>query len=376
MHESAALPILIVGGSGYFGRLLAADLLAHTSHSITLAGRRGDALELARTILVQDAAGDARRISTSTCSLDDQTSVRSIVSGCALAVCAAGPFQRLPLSLLDACLEQGKPYLDLSDDREFVRRVVNRVEGRGAGASLPPVFTAWSAVSALSCALARIGSPGWSRRDVMRIQIAPGNRQPRNRGTVASLLSSLGRPFEIRGKPRRVTGWSKARKFDFPEPVGRREGYLIEVPDYDLAVRWLGAQTVEFRVGAESGWLNAAASLIAFKRSVGALPDLTPLTGLFCAVMGLLGSFGTDSGAVGIELEGLDAHGSQVRSRVSVVAEHGGPGIAVLPAAIVADRFARESAGHLGGLVRHDDWITRRHLEDECARRHFRLVVE
>src|SRR5204862_2838898 len=97
------------------------------------------------------------------------------------------------------------------------------------------------------------------------VQIAPGNRAPREAGTVASLLASVGRAFQVRanGGWRTVMGWSEPRRFTFPLPIGSRTGYLVDVPDHELFPALFGASRVEFRVGAELTFLNHSLSALA-----------------------------------------------------------------------------------------------------------------
>lgn len=371
--------ILVVGGSGYFGRLLVEDLLAHTPHHVIITARSMAAAEAARNALLAGAGAAPDRIESAACSLEHQATVATLVRQCDVAVCAAGPSQHLGMTMLDACVEHHRPYVDLSDDRAFVRRLRARLAESSATRSPPPVCTAWAAVSALSCALARIAAEGWPRFDRLRICLAPGNRQPRNRGTVASLLHSLGRTFTVpcgEGEIE-VTGWSRPRDFPFPPPVGTRRAWLVDVPDHDLAAEWLNARSVEFRVGAELALLNRAAATIAWLRRRRLMPDPARWAGLCCRLMGLLGSLGSEAGGLGVEAAGVDAAGQAQRRRASIVADRRAPMMAVMPATIMIQRWLNADAdARPAGLVRHDDWIDRAGLERECARRGFRLHLE
>lgn len=375
MHEPEPRTVLVVGGSGYFGRLLVEDLLRRTAHRIILTGRTMTSAEEARTHLAGKCGEQAARIETAACSLESTNTVASLVRQCDAAVCAAGPFQGLPLTLLDACLEIRRPYLDLCDDRGFSRRVCARLSER-RDETVPPVATAWSAVSALTCALARIASAGWVRLDRVRTFIAPGNRQPRRRGTVESLLHSLGRPLAVpcAGGEREEHGWARPCDFAFPAPVGVRRCRLVDSTDHDFIPRWLAAPSAEFRVGAELRLFNAGAALIGALRARRLIPDPARFTRLFLAAMSVLGGFGSEAGAVGVEAAGADDLGQAHRATASIVASRAAPMIVVMPVTFMIQRWLRDpEAARPEGLLRHDDWIDRAALESQCAARGFLL---
>src|SRR6266581_4723811 len=95
-HAMARKKVLVVGGAGHFGRLLTDDLSRHTDCDLIAPLR---------------SAAD----------LSNRTSLESALSGVAVAICAAGPFQTLPTTLAQLCLQGGIHYIDLADDRQFVR---------------------------------------------------------------------------------------------------------------------------------------------------------------------------------------------------------------------------------------------------------------
>ena len=84
--------VLIVGGTGYFGRLLVEDLRRHTDCELIVAGRN---------------SADLR----------NPASLEAALKGASIAICAAGPFQALPTTLAELCLRDGIHYIDLADDR-------------------------------------------------------------------------------------------------------------------------------------------------------------------------------------------------------------------------------------------------------------------
>ncbi len=335
----------MVGARGYFGSLLVEELRSLTPLQVVAADRR-------------------------LLDLDRPATIGPALEGVSAAICAAGPFQRLPLSLLEACLERGIHYLDLADDRGFVRRARQVVEARSRATALPAVGTGWSAVPALSALLTRLASPDLDKVEAVRVQLAPGNKSPRRHATIAALLSSVGRRFTVwrEGAWREVRGWSEPRPFDFPSPIGRRMGYLVDVPDLELFPGLFGCRTVEFRVGSELGFLNHGLAILG-----AAGRDLSPWSPLVRRAAAAFGFLGHDWGAVGVEVEGTIGGRPSIR-RASIVAAERGQRIPVMPAVATVSRLLCEDARH-SGLLPLDTWLTRDELEQECARRGYRLEV-
>ncbi len=361
---------LVVGARGYFGSLLVEDLLRHTDADVWAAGRgRGGMAKLLRRV----GPGLSARLTPCVCDLAQPASVEALVPQVRAVLCAAGPYQGLPLTLLESCVRHGVPYLDLADDRGFFVKARDWV-ARQDQARLPAVCVGWSAVPALSGLLALMAAEGMERVDALFVQIAPGNRSPRNQGTVASLLASLGKPCRLwrDGEWREVPGWSEPRTFPFPLPVGPRRGYLVDVPDHEIFPALFHARRVEFRVGAELSILNHGASALAWLSRRLAI-QWAPFARWLAPAMAGLGFLGHDWGAVGVEASGVVA-GRSIRRQACVVAGSSGQRIPVLPAAVMA---ARLLSGELRetGLVPVDRWLSRAELAAECAKRGLDLTV-
>jgi hypothetical protein len=362
--------ILVVGAGGYFGSLLVEDLLRHTDAEVWAGGRRRGGME---KLIGRLGPERSHRLTPCVCDLDEPASIEALVPQVQVAVCAAGPYQRMPLTLLESCVAHGVPYIDLADDRGFFVRARDWVV-RQSGARLPALCIGWSAVPALSGLLARMAVEGMDRVEDLLIQIAPGNRFPRSKGTVASLLASLGKPCRLwrDGEWRDVPGWSEPRAFSFPPPVGAKRGYLVDVPDHEIFPAIFGARRVEFRVGSELTVLNHGASALAWlSRNLGIEWDRW--AAWLAPAMGLLGFLGHDWGAVGVEVAGLQA-GLPVRRQVCVVAESSGQRIPVMPAAVMAGRLLSGEPA-TDGLVPVDRWLSRADIESECEKRGLILTM-
>src|SRR5262245_28588539 len=105
--------IVILGGYGTFGRLIA-EQLARSDAQVTVAGRnavKGQAL--AATLQLDFSPCDAR----------DAASLQRVLAGAQLLINASGPFHAHDYAIPRLCIEQGCHYIDLGDDRDYVARI-------------------------------------------------------------------------------------------------------------------------------------------------------------------------------------------------------------------------------------------------------------
>src|SRR5213592_4880788 len=151
--------VLVIGGTGYFGRLLIDDLLRNTDCDLTVSSRN---------------CISSNRYETVVADLWDPDSLERALTGMNIVICTAGPFQRLPSTLAELCLRGGIHYIDLADDRGYVQKVRSLVTQRENLTSA--VCTGWSTVPALSGLLAGIASDGMKSLHSVHIHLAPGNR--------------------------------------------------------------------------------------------------------------------------------------------------------------------------------------------------------
>jgi hypothetical protein len=195
--------------------------------------------------------------------------------------------------------------------------------------------------------------------------MAPGNRGARQIATITSLLHSVGKRFSVlrEGEWRDVVGWSDPRDFKFPLPVGKRRGYLIDVPDHEIFPEIFGARTVEFRAGSELRTLNRCLSLLRMLNL-----DLVEWGTVLQRASGLFSSMGHDSGAVGVEVKGTATR------KASVVADFRAPRIAIMPSSIMIRSIL--SGDTHRGLISYENWLSEDQLRRECQDRGMRLIVE
>ncbi len=109
--------VLILGGSGRIGSKVAADLIAHTSAEITIAGRNSSAgAEVSRQL--------GERVRFSAIDLSATSDLKEAISRADLVIHCAGPFHYRNASVLQSCIDQGVNYIDVSDHPSFTRKAL------------------------------------------------------------------------------------------------------------------------------------------------------------------------------------------------------------------------------------------------------------
>lgn len=117
---------LLYGAYGFTGRLLAREALRR-GHRPVLAGRRSEKLRDLANELEEDF--DLRTsLEVRTIELDDPESLRRGLEGVAAVLHAAGPFRWTGTPMMDACLEHGVHYLDITGEVPVFEAAFERSE--------------------------------------------------------------------------------------------------------------------------------------------------------------------------------------------------------------------------------------------------------
>jgi hypothetical protein len=280
----------------------------------------------------------------------DSDSCGRALAGHRVAVHCAGPFRESDVALLDACVAAKCHYIDIADDRGYVREVRGRKDQfrqrqRSAiyGASSMPGIS--QALCRLLCV--RFGKP---RR--IRVSLFIGNRNPKGLASLASCVRGLGRPISTPTGP--VTGSRDRVEISLPEPFGRRATYNFSTPDFDLLPDEFGVDQVEVKVGFES---RLGSRLLALLARIGS--GYGRRTARFLRALAWpMQWLGSSGGAVSAEFFLADGRTTQA----ALVARERGQRMAALPTALAAQALLREEsptpgAGTVSDLLGHDRFL-------------------
>ncbi len=182
--------VVVLGGSGFFGGLIAGRLRAAGIEPLVASRTRGD-LQI---------------------NADDPASIRANIKQRDLVIDAAGPFQKRTPALVDAARTIGFDIIDLSDSPEYTSMVYEREWPIGsAGIRVLTACSTLSTVTAYAIATSGIDQPQWVRTYLM-----PASRFTASGAAVDAFLAG----FE-----------GSARTFRFPDPAGNRTGLRVRSVD-------------------------------------------------------------------------------------------------------------------------------------------------
>lgn len=327
--------VVVLGGYGTFGRLIAASLCRHPGVRVVVAGRdRHRAETLCRTL------GPAAVAEQLDCHAADFAH-RITALAPAVVVDTVGPFQSRNYTTAAACVRAGAHYIDLADSREYVMGIVTldalcRERGvlAASGASTCP---------AMSTAVADEIGADLRSVESLSVGIAPGHRQPRGLATVRAVLSSCGRriPAWREGRRAEVYGWSGLIRQRYGAPIGARWLSHVDLPELGLwPERYPTVRRIETRGGLEISVLHLGLALLSRFVRLGVIRSLAAHAGLLLRISNAFEPFGTPTGAMHVEMIGSARDGARVRRTWSILADRGdGPQIPAMPAALLAKRL-------------------------------------
>lgn len=297
------MKILVIGGTGAFGARLC-DLLDRDGHVVTIATRTAPVSDKFRH-LPFDRNG----------ALDGLRDFDVVVD-------AAGPFHAYgddPYRIAAAAIDVGVHYFDLCDNADFCHGISTlNSKAQAAGVA---VVSGMSSVPAISSAV--VAALCDDQRPLMiDSAIMPGNKAPRGRSVVESILNQVGHSYqEVQGgKTVQVRSWSEPRRFSLGQE--RRQAWRIEVPDQRLFPDHFDCPTVSFRAGLELGVMRYGLAAFSWMRGKFGFGVPKWLVSGMMTMAKLLAPFGTGTGGMVVDIVLPDGEGF-IRKTWTMIAKNG-----------------------------------------------------
>jgi hypothetical protein len=337
--------VLVLGGYGLFGARVCDLLLRNSDCRVVIAGRNSAQAERLRMELNHHER-------TSALALDSQSPMLSQALIAAKAnhqikvlIHCAGPFQGQSYAVAHAAIEAGLHYIDLADGREFVAGIF-ALDARAKAASVA-VISGASSVPALSSAVVAYLAREFAQVHSIDIGISPGNQTERGLATMRAILSYCGEPIPAwrKGALTTVVGWQAMRAMRYREPAGMRWLVDCDVPDLALLPqRYPHLESLRFGAGLELRVLHFGLYALAFLRRCRLLPNLARFAVPMKSISEWFIRLGSDTGAMHVEVHGVDAHGHAQAKRWQLIAELGqGPYVPAAASVAFAIALLRDS---------------------------------
>lgn len=347
--------VLILGGYGYFGGLIARMLALEENIEVVVAGRDGaKAQAFAESIGAFWMALDVEK--------EDFPEALKVAAP-QLVIHTGGPFQERGYGVARACIAQGCHYIDLGDGRTFVGGIAELdAAARAAGVC---VVSGASSVPALTSAIMDRYAPQFARIEEVDYAIATAQRTNPGMATTAAILGYAGKPFTTLqdGREKTVYGWQSLTAWKYPE-LGWRLLGNCDVPDLALfPARYPGLRTLRFRAGLEVPVLHMGLWALSWLVRAGLIGSLRPMAGPFLRAGKWFDAFGSGRSGFHMRMTGPGHDGRRKTVTFTILTDKGhGPYIPCVPAVVLALRLARggylpPGAGPCMGIVDIDAYM-------------------
>jgi hypothetical protein len=351
--------VLVLGGYGNFGKRISV-LLAKAGIDIIIAGRNQDKIKNLYDTIISEYPNAL--ISTALLNIDKDLNSKLLALKPAILINTCGPFQNSNYSVAEICIEYGIHYIDLADDRKFVKGIYT-LNDRAQKKNVL-IISGASTVPGLSSAVLEHYKNRFSHIDSLIFGINPGDKTERGIATVKSVLSYLGKPLEPYSvnKGKQCYGWQDIYRQDYPE-IGKRWMANCDVPDLDLLPQYYGLQHIQFSAGTESNILHLSMWVVSWLVRLGFPIQLTRYAKFLFSISNLFNMFGTNNGGMHMLIKGKDQKDNVKEIEWFIIAKKGdGPHIPCIPAIIIAKKLLDGSIKKYGamaciGLVTLDEYM-------------------
>lgn len=351
--------VLILGGYGNFGSVIAKSLAAEPDIQLIIAGR---SLQKAQTFVHKLTAthpAQAREI-------DIQHNIRNALADIqpAIVIHTCGPFQHQNYDVALACVQAGVHYIDLADGRDFVAGITSlHALAEKAGVL---VISGASSVPCLTSALIDHYLPSFANLHSLDYGITTAQKTTRGLATTAAILGYTGKQFLTltKGRSTVVYGWQglRARKY---RTLGWRLLGHCDIPDLALfPQRYPTLKNIRFYAGLEIPLIHLTLWGLSWLVRLGILRHLEKYAALMLRVSFLFDWLGSANSAFHMSLSGKDASSHRARTiHFELIARSGdGPHIPCIPALLLTKKLIMQQLSTRGampcvGLITAEEYL-------------------
>ena len=319
--------VLILGGYGNFGKLIAYRLVNYNINIIIAGRNKKKAKKLADKLNVESAVFD----------INADLKVQLKILKPFIVINTCGPFQNSNYFVGKMCIENKIHYIDLADGRDYVCGISRLDELAKKNKVL--CISGASTVPCLSSAVIEKYKDNYSEINSMIYGITPGQKTPRGLATVKAILSYIGKPIQsLHGNKIRY-GWQDMYIQKYPV-LGNRWMANCDIPDLELFPQKYGIKSIKFSAGMENIILHFGIWILSWVKRFGFSVNFENYAPSFLKLSNLFNVFGTSNGGMHIIIDGKDLLGKSLRKKWFIVAKHGdGPQIPCVPSSLLAKKL-------------------------------------
>lgn len=331
--------VLIIGATGVFGQRLAKHVSRWGDVVLFVSSRR---MQKAKKLAQQlRRACNTRAIHA--VALDHTKNLNAVLEDIKpfIVVDCSGPFQMAGFDTAKAAIQSGAHFVDLADARNYLAGFAPALHQSARKRGVVALSGA-SSTPALSGCVVEALTKGWHRIDTIDIAITPGGKSDVGRSVIEAILSYAGQEIPIwqSGQLQTCVGWRGGHWIDIAQ-LGKRRAAHVETFDAE----YLGAKhnvqsRVSFSAGLESPIEQYGLEALARLRQSRLAPALQRIIPLLLHMRRITRIPTSDTGAMVVDISGLDDVHAHARKRWTLVARQGqGPAVPILPAAALVHQI-------------------------------------
>lgn len=350
--------VLIIGGYGNFGSLIAEQLAQDMHIEVLVAGRDFKKAEAFAHSLksVQPVLPVMLDVSK-----DFAASLSLLKPD--IVIHTSGPFQGQGYEVARACIAAGVHYIDLADGREFVAHIDSL--DADAKAQNVLICSGASSVPCLSGALMDYYAPSFAKIETAEYAISTAQKTGRGLATVRGVLSYAGQAFSRlkNGEREDIYGWLGLERRLFWGLGHRLLGYC-DIPDLALfPKRYPDLKTVTFKAGLELKILQMGLWAMAGLHRYKLFPQPARFSKMLLKMAALFDFLGQDNSGFYMTLTGQDKDAMSKSVTFELLAK-GGDGLYIpcMPSILLTKKLARGEVHERGampclGLITRDEYL-------------------
>jgi saccharopine dehydrogenase-like NADP-dependent oxidoreductase len=242
--------ISILGGRGRIGSSVALDLLKHTQARVTITGRAIDA----KIPTILQEFGD--RVKYVVAELNDMPSLLGAIASADLVVHCAGPFRQQEPVVLQACIDRGINYVDVSDDRLFTLAALASAAAAKAAGVTAVINT--GVFPGISNSMARQAVEQLDTATEIAISYVVAGSGGAGITVMRTTFLNIQHPFDawIDGRWQQVKPYTSREIVEFPPPFGRAGVYWFDMPESLTLTQTFPVATVTTKFGSAPDFYN------------------------------------------------------------------------------------------------------------------------
>lgn len=235
--------VLVIGGSGRIGNRVARDIARHTDAEITVTSRNRQKQVSSKFNFLSLDLADREKIAKAIASTD-------------LVVHCAGPFHHRDGRVLEACIDAGVNYIDVSDHRSFYERVIKHHEK--AIASNTTAILNTGIFPGISNSMVKQGIEQFEKPKKIHLSYVVGGSGGAGLTVMRTTFLGLRNKFSalIDGKWQSTLPYTEREVIEFPKPYGKTGVYWFDMPETYTFADSFKVDTVVTKFGSIPDWYN------------------------------------------------------------------------------------------------------------------------